>query len=169
MMRSLWGMLLLSAAGLAEGAPAAPGIELKAPIASVTVYSDRARVTRRCPASPFAGGRSRLILKGLPDALQDDSVRASFPGAPWVRVLSVEVERQFQDRFNSEEAGKRQADVRTLEAEGKRLDAREQALAREAELLQGLAIGSQPKPGDQPQGKPLAPESWGKVLDEVSR
>ncbi|GEM_PF-3646702 len=152
----------------ADDRPAPPPVkEIQAPIVSVTVYSDRARVTRR--AGGIESGRSLLCVTGLPDGLQDDSVRVSLPDHPSARILSVEVARRFLDKFSSEEALTRQEYVRTLEEEGKRLAAREASLARENELLQGLSVGAQPNPGQQAQAKALTPEAWSKILDAVDQ
>ncbi len=156
----LWGP------GLLAEEKAAPR-EIQAPITSVTVYSDRARVTRTSEGLTL-GPRTLLKVSGLPDGMADDSVRVSLPGHPSAQVLSVDVERRFLDKFTTDDARKRQEAVRALEEEGQRLAAREGALAREAELLQGLAVGAQPNPGQQGQTKTLTPEGWGKVLDAVA-
>jgi uncharacterized protein (TIGR02231 family) len=69
---------------------------LEAPIVAVTVYSDRARVTRQGTVT-LAPGEQTVTLDGLPATLEEDSVRAGGRGAG-VRILSVEVATQYVNR-----------------------------------------------------------------------
>jgi hypothetical protein len=62
---------------------------LDAPIVAVTVFTDRARVTRR-GTTHLPPGEHALALTGLPLGLDEDSVRAAGRGAQ-VRILGVEV------------------------------------------------------------------------------
>jgi len=64
------------------------------PIAEVTVYSDRAMVTRR-GAVATTGGAQDLVLTDIPWSLDVDSVRAGGRGEPAVRVLAVDVRPTF--------------------------------------------------------------------------
>ncbi|MCA9954484.1 MAG: DUF4140 domain-containing protein, partial [Anaerolineales bacterium] len=63
-------------------------------VQAVTVYPDRARVTGvgRCDV---ANGRHRLIIPHLPLTLDTNSVRVGGSGSARVRLLGVEVTRQF--------------------------------------------------------------------------
>lgn len=54
--------------------------ELDAPITAVTVYTDRARVTRSNQIE-LSAGETVLILSGLPSKMDKDSVRVSGKGA----------------------------------------------------------------------------------------
>lgn len=166
---SLFACALAAAPLLGAEERPAPA-EFPSTIASVTVYADRARVTRKVPNTrPGPDGRILAAVAGLPDALIDGTVQVRFPTAPGVRVLKVEVDRQYRDRFTSDEAAKRRQVLLDLDEEGKTLAAREAALTREADLLKGLSIGAQPDAGDQPKPKPLAPDAWQKVLDAVAQ
>ena len=62
---------------------------LDAPIVAVTVYTDRARVTRAGTVS-LEPGTHTILIAGLPAALDADSVRAGGRGAG-MRLLGVEV------------------------------------------------------------------------------
>jgi uncharacterized protein (TIGR02231 family) len=62
---------------------------LDAPIVAVTVFTDRARVTRR-GTTHLPPGEHALALTGLPLGLDEDSVRAAGRGSQ-VRILGVEV------------------------------------------------------------------------------
>jgi uncharacterized protein (TIGR02231 family) len=93
---------------------------LNAPIVEVTVFSNRARVTRR-GLLHLGPGEHTLALVGLPALLEEDSVRASGRGAN-VRLLGVEVGRQFVPRPP-------EADVAALQQQLEALRDADQALA----------------------------------------
>src|SRR5438552_9631253 len=69
---------------------------INAPIVAITVYTDRARVTRR-GAIHLAPGEHTLAIEGLPTTLDADSVRAGGRGAD-VKILGAEVATQFVTR-----------------------------------------------------------------------
>src|SRR4030095_15415080 len=62
-------------------------------ITDVTVYTDRARVTRR-GNTHLTQGEQTLSIENVPTSMQDDSVRASGRGAG-VRILGVETVRDY--------------------------------------------------------------------------
>ncbi|MCL1464641.1 mucoidy inhibitor MuiA family protein [Argonema galeatum] len=63
-------------------------------ISEVTVYSDRARVTRRC-AVELNGAERQLIITGLPVILEPESVRVTGEGTVAVRLLAVRTDRIY--------------------------------------------------------------------------
>src|SRR4051812_404654 len=88
--------VLLAGASWAATDPAAPtvGTALAARIRRVTVYSERARITRGVTFA-LAGGRQRIYVPDLPVSLEDGSVSASFPGSKTAKILSIEVETTY--------------------------------------------------------------------------
>ena len=70
----------------ADGTPPSDGTELDTKIDRVTVYSDRARVTRTGPLA-VKDGRQRVLVSGLPYNLDPDSVSAALPGGSGREVL----------------------------------------------------------------------------------
>lgn len=70
-----------------------------APIVAVTVYADRARVTRRRRVSLLAG-QHRVDVDGLPAGLDEDSVRVSGTGP--ATVLGVDVAWRYPARTTDE-------------------------------------------------------------------
>ena len=63
-------------------------------IKDVTVYPDRARVSG-LGSCDLAVGRHRLVVPGLPLTMDTDSIRVRGSGTAKVRLLGVEVSRQF--------------------------------------------------------------------------
>ena len=128
-MRAGLGMWLAFFVVVASWASAAEQAnEAKSSISAVTVYLDRALVTRaapvRCPA-----GQSEFVLAGLPSELADASIRVSASNAT---VRGVRVERVFLERAEAEA-------VRKLEDEIQALRDSEGALRDELAVLEGEA------------------------------
>ncbi|WP_420631206.1 mucoidy inhibitor MuiA family protein [Candidatus Leptofilum sp.] len=120
-------------------------------VKDVTVYPDRARVsgTGSCE---LAAGRHRLLVPNLPLTMDSNSVRVRGSGTAQVRLLGVEVTRQFFEASPQEAVQKLevqieevQESVRALEdqkagwqAHGTYLDGIRQATA---EFAKGLSRG----------------------------
>ena len=68
--------------------------ELDTTITEVTVYPDRARVTRRGTAE-LKQGEHRLQVGELPLSLLPESVRAGGKGTAQARILAVDVAKTF--------------------------------------------------------------------------
>ncbi|HEX6871441.1 MAG TPA: DUF4139 domain-containing protein [Micromonosporaceae bacterium] len=75
------------------------GGKLAAPIVAVTVYPDRARVTRRGRLR-LGSGEHRVAIEDLPMTLRPDSVRVAGTGP--ATVLGVDVVRQRRPRVSDE-------------------------------------------------------------------
>jgi hypothetical protein len=67
--------------------------ELTAPIVAVTVFNILARITRRGKIT-LEPGEHTLVVAGLPDSLQDESVRASGRGVG-LKILGVEAKTKI--------------------------------------------------------------------------
>ncbi|MGC4122477.1 MAG: mucoidy inhibitor MuiA family protein [Myxococcales bacterium] len=123
------------------------------PVQEVTVFSDRARVTRQGELAAAAGA-VRLAL--LPPTLDTESVRVTAEGA---QVKRVEVRRAGLEEFPRTEAEQL---IKELEATGDALlalEEKKQGLQRERSLLQGLRPTASPQP--DPKGVPVLLEAGG--------
>ncbi|GAB4279816.1 MAG: mucoidy inhibitor MuiA [Oscillatoriaceae cyanobacterium] len=67
---------------------------LESRISAVTVYQDRASITRSAKLT-LTGTEQELIIQGLPLTLETESVRARGSGTVTVRILGVQTERVF--------------------------------------------------------------------------
>lgn len=90
------------------------GTTVDAPVTAVTVYPDRARVTRQATVR-LPPGTHQVVVDGLPDGLHADSVRVSGRGP--ATVLGVDVARRRRPRAT-------EAAVRELEDRARTLRAR---------------------------------------------
>lgn len=103
-----------------------------APIVAVTVYADRARVTRRAAVS-LPAGEHRLRLGPLPLGLRRDSLRVGGRGP--ATVLGVDLGTRHQARSIDEQAQELEQRRRTLAAELAELDGADALEAQRAEFL----------------------------------
>jgi uncharacterized protein (TIGR02231 family) len=82
-------------------------------ITDVTVYTDRARVTRRGTAH-LTPGEQTVSIENVPTSMQDDSVRASGRGAG-VRILGVETVRDYITVAPEEDLAALQKELESLQ------------------------------------------------------
>jgi uncharacterized protein (TIGR02231 family) len=108
---------------------------LEAPISAVTVYPDRARITRSGTVR-LADGDHRVYVEPLPLGLHADSVRVSGHGP--ATVLGVDVERRHHPRTPDPAVGELEEQRRTLRAELAELADADGVQAQLAEFLEQL-------------------------------
>ncbi|OAE54586.1 hypothetical protein A7J67_16325 [Achromobacter xylosoxidans] len=121
MRRTLLALALASIPGFAAAAA------LPSSIGAVTVYQDRAVVTRAA-SSELAAGEHELILDNLPASLQENSLQVSAKSTGQATLLDVKV----SDVYQTDTANER---VRSIEAQIDKLAARQAALDDEAAVL----------------------------------
>lgn len=84
--------LVLFALALPTLSLAAVDVTASSRVDAVTVYRSSARVTRAARIE-LPAGPARVLLEGLPDVLDDDSIRVEGKGTAKARVFGVTVER----------------------------------------------------------------------------
>ena len=117
-----------------------PTTTIEAPIKAVTVYTDRARVTRRGTVH-LAAGEQTLALTTLPTTLDEDSVRAGGRGAH-VRILGVEVTTQFVPRPPEPDQAELRAQIEALQETDRALQDEDTQDDTRLAYLQGLRDSS---------------------------
>src|SRR5688572_11960937 len=115
--------------------------ELTSTLEAVTVFPDRARVTRRGRLSVEPGQR-RLEIADLPLALETDSVRASGRGTARARLLGIRTEMRHYVETPAEAARELEAQIQTLQDRDADLAARAEVLDKAQKALDGLAAES---------------------------
>ncbi len=106
-------------------------------IVAVTVYSDKALVTRRGLVS-LTGQERELLITSLPDTLETESVRVSGKGTIAVRLLEVKCDRVFSTEPVAAKAAQLTQQIQHLQAEWQHLQAQVEALALQSSFIQGL-------------------------------
>ena len=107
-------------------------MEISTQIGAVTVYPDRALVTRTGKANLTAGAQE-VIVAGLPAQLQSDSLRASGRGQVAVKIIGVEARERTSIKPNSPTAREVRAEFDAAQDAGTALN---DAMAR----LDGRAV-----------------------------
>ncbi len=101
-------------------------VDLEAPIKDVTVYSDRALVTRRGTIQ-LEAGEHELHINNLPQFMRE-SLRAAGQGPEGTRILNVDVTTAFYSRPPEEELQTLQDALEQLQHNEQILHARQDAL-----------------------------------------
>lgn len=165
----LTGSLLIAVALGVPAVVAGPdlaetAIAVDAPITAVTVYSDRARVTRSARV-PAGTGAVALRLPDLPGALALDSLRLTADGGRVVRVEANPVQRS---RRSIDQVDALLDAIEADEDTGRALALRQMVLQAEYALLQKLRPAPLPDLEDR-DGKPgvIGAGSWTAVLDFI--
>ncbi len=118
-------------------ASAAADVRTPSRIDAVTVYQSSARVTRvarlEVPAGPV-----RILLEGLPDPLDDDSLRVEGKGAAKARVFGVTVERVTAAEAAAADARAAEERLEKLQDEDLALQDRAKAAEARLELVRSL-------------------------------
>src|SRR2546422_10270616 len=100
--------------------------DLDAPIKEVTVYSDRALVTRQGTLH-LEAGEHELRVNNLPQFLHD-SLRAAGEGPQGTRILNVDISTAFHSRPPEAELISLQNELDQLQQRKQLLDARQESL-----------------------------------------
>jgi len=113
-------------------------LDLTTTITGVTVYPDRAQVTRKGALRLDTPGEHTLRIGGLPLALLSDSVRASGKGPAGMRILAVEQAHEANPSAPEETIKALQAEIERLEREIALLDERLRSVAERQSWLSTL-------------------------------
>jgi uncharacterized protein (TIGR02231 family) len=116
-------------------------ITFQAPIIAVTVYTDRALVTRRGKVK-LGQGEQELWLEDLPNTLLPESVRASGRGTTAMRILGVDVGPTFHVEAPQERVAELQREIEEREDKDALLAQKEEALEAQREFLTKLSRAS---------------------------
>lgn len=117
-------------------------------ISEVTVYADRARVTRESAVN-LAQGRQRIALEHLPGWVDEGSVRVSLTGATGTQILDVRLDKTFLARASAEDVRAAENDVQAITDEMASLDDELGVLnAEKAQIESVRAFATQQLPAD---------------------
>ncbi|WP_392531105.1 mucoidy inhibitor MuiA family protein [Nostoc sp. C117] len=106
-------------------------------IVAVTVYADRALVTRRGVVS-LTGIEQELVITPVPMTLETESVRVSGTGTVGVRLMGVSSDRLYTTEPVAERVALLTRQIEQLEAEKRHLQAQVDALALQSSFIEGL-------------------------------
>jgi uncharacterized protein (TIGR02231 family) len=106
-------------------------------ITAVTVYTDRALVTRQGKIS-LAGAERTLIVSNLPTTLDPASVRVSGKGSVGVKLQGVTIDRQYTTEPVAERIAQLTTQIEGLGADKRRRQSQIDTLKLQSNFVQGL-------------------------------
>src|SRR5215470_109957 len=112
-------------------------MELTAPITHATVFPDRALVQRRGSATLEAGTHS-LVIGGLPETIDRDSVRASGSGPQGARIERLDVAPEYHAVTPEAEVRALQQALEDMQYQLRLVEARQQAVSTQQAWLNKL-------------------------------
>lgn len=135
--RALAALVLVVSQSVPAAARAASDLRATSRVDAVTVYRDRARVTRVARLD-LPAGPSRVILSGLPLGLEEDSLRAAGKGGGRVGIFGISATRATGADAIDARAREARARVEALEDEDKALEDRGAAARARLALVDSL-------------------------------
>ncbi|MBD2499410.1 mucoidy inhibitor MuiA family protein [Anabaena azotica] len=106
-------------------------------IVAVTIYSDKALVTRKGKVY-LSGTERELVITSLPVTLETESVRVGGTGKVGVRLLGVNCDRIYTTEPITERVAQLTRQIQQLETEKRHLQAQVDALSLQAKFIEGL-------------------------------
>src|SRR5579871_3349196 len=133
--------VVLSLAVFIQSIHAADIVPVESAISEVTVYSDRAQVTRTAEID-VVPGENRIVFDHLPAFLADDSVRASGKGKATVTIEDIAVRTAVHEQPRDTRADELEKQVQEIHDQLDILDARQRVINEQRSLIQRIEIKS---------------------------
>lgn len=113
-------------------------ITAAATISAVTVYADRAQVTRSASLK-LKPGSYLVVFEGLPPLIQDDSVRVEGKGGA-ATIVGLEIKRAFLEQSGEKRVIELDEEIQALERRLAALDAKKAGLAAQKAFLDSIRV-----------------------------
>ena len=140
--------------------------EVDSKITAVTVYSDRALVTRTATLTVKAGEYD-FVFAGLPRWLDDDSLRASGAGSASARLLGIESKVVYTKETPEERVQKLRDEIQALEDTIQAVNDEVAVLGEQKEFITEMRLVAQQAAAQQFQFKAINTEEWNTVVQFV--
>jgi uncharacterized protein (TIGR02231 family) len=143
-------------------ASSAPDLAPSNRIDAVTVYRQSARVTRAARLD-LPAGPARVLLRGLPEELDDDSIRVEGRGGARARVFGVTVERVTGEAAAAAEARAAEEAVERLADEDRALEDRIRAAQARAKFVESLRSTYSEERAKNLAVRGVSPREWSEL------
>ncbi len=140
--------------------------EVDSTITSVTVYSDRALVTRTATLT-VKPGEYDFVFAGLPRWLDDDSLRASGAGTASARLLGIESKVAYTKETPEERVQTLRDEIQALEDRIQVVNDEVAVLGEQKEFITEMRLVAQQAAAQQFQFKEVKTEEWSTVVTFV--
>ncbi|MCI0431423.1 MAG: mucoidy inhibitor MuiA family protein [Rhodospirillales bacterium] len=137
------------------------------PISAVTVFPDRAAVTRRIEVDLLAGP-NKLIVGDLPATLLPESVRVDGSAATAVRLGAVEVRNRFAERPRAEIERRLREEIEALQDRRHALDDEIRSAQAQLDFIAALGRDAPVIATEERARGILAPQGWEQAWATVS-
>lgn len=155
-------LLLLTGSLLSEE------IVAQSSISSVTIYPDRATVIRVADLS-LASGAHSVVFDNLPMTLIPNSLRVSGKGTAAVKVVGIDLARQFLEAALLPEVKKLQEEIDALRLEMNKTADRIEVLETQEKFLKSIESANAAQASQEVMlGKPDV-QSWERVINFIGR
>ncbi len=142
--------------------------EVEAPIVAVTIYTDRAQVTRRGTITLEAAGLQELIVSGLPASLEPNSLRAAGRSKVPVTIVGVESKERHLTESAYRSTRELQEHLQALQDADTALARKDETLGKRMEAVQQLADNAARRYARTLASGTATLEATGQLLDFVS-
>lgn len=109
-------------------------------IAAVTVFSDRAQVTRSATVA-LQPGTNLVSFDGLPLLLAEESLRVEGTGPGSARIAGITVKRVFLDRLQGKRVQELEDEIATLTRRVESVEAQRKALNSQKAFIESIKVG----------------------------
>jgi uncharacterized protein (TIGR02231 family) len=147
---------------------ATPDLAAASHIDAVTVHRTSARVTRVARVE-LAEGEARVVLDGLPDGLDDASIRVEGKGSARAHLLGVAVERVTGAHAAAAEARSAEARLEALQEEDRALEDRVKVGQARQKFVDGLRSTYSEERARNLALRPVAAREWAELTAFVER
>ncbi|HSD18782.1 MAG TPA: mucoidy inhibitor MuiA family protein [Anaeromyxobacter sp.] len=160
--------LVLAILAVPALAAAAPTLTPPSRVDAVTVYLQSARVTRVARVE-LPAGASRVILEGLPEELDDDSIRVEGKGAARARVFGVSVERVTAQSAVTAEARALEERLERLQDDDRALEDASRVAQARAKFVESLRSTYSEERAKNLAVRGVSPREWAELAAHVER
>ncbi len=163
-------IFLLLALARITGLPAASVIAAEpvaSVIAGVTVYADRAQVTRE-GAVALPAGSAHFALSQLPGWIDESSVRVSLTPADAGEIVDVELRRTYLARASDEDFREAQEAVREIADELAALADEQEVLEAQARHIEAIRVFSLEKLPQDVALREIQPSEYAETVDFIA-
>ncbi len=143
------------------------GTPVESAVKAVTVYSDRAVVTRTATVD-LAAGEQQLVFSKLPASLVDDSLRVTGAGSARATILDVTANLVFPDKAPNDRIRALEDELKSLQEDLRALADRGTILDQQKDLVGQIAAGAAapPAPGkDAPAVSRPGAAEWQQLME----
>ncbi len=139
---------------------------IQSKIDAVTVYLDRAMITRTADIDLVKGNQD-LVIDNLPAYIIDDSVRVVGQGSVKAKISGVKVKRIFLQEHQQKKIEELRGELEKIKDEKKQIEDKLVSLNTQKKFIESIKISSSDKISKELYIQKADTKNWDKVLDFI--